>query len=373
MVINIQIEFCLRIPPKKGEVADSPNDKKDKDSKTGREIKGDRELPLEFIDDTASSVMVIYEGDLAQLEDIFGRPARPMGSFIAAGLSELVVMETVKLEVTMRNKENIQMIDWVPVQVAIRPGNPLYLPPRLSGPWMRGKFYVGSSPNNAGELIVSTNKKLFTRELDAANAEQMPDLPPATLKYVSSIFNIPQTDPNRLQYYQKELPGAPSRIKPPAEVYLDYSDFDDGDFEYLNALPNCIDSSDDENGSGDEDEPIEGDVSVSAYESGNEDGSILSEAGGFSPDPEESHITQSQFPRVSSPLRDGKGHSSDNDDEESPSDHEQNFRSMEGQHSTDKDVEESLPDQPHPDFKSTNMDSSDEDDEDVEDVEDVEE
>ncbi|KAJ5594961.1 uncharacterized protein N7459_001169 [Penicillium hispanicum] len=138
---------------------------------------GDESITWEFIDDTGSAIMVLYEEDLTRLENKSQQAARLMGYFTGVGVFGALTLASYKLEVTIRNDDGNNMVDWVPIQVAIKPGSRVGDNFRISGPWMRHRFFVGTSPNNTGMLYISRNKAGLVRELPAFPEDAVPNAP----------------------------------------------------------------------------------------------------------------------------------------------------------------------------------------------------
>ncbi|KAJ6141524.1 hypothetical protein N7470_009914 [Penicillium chermesinum] len=132
------------------------------------------------------SVMVIYQDDLERLEDKAREMARIVGAvrlYGAFGGSWAVIY---KMEVNMKNHNGECMLDWTPIQVAVVDWDRRVGEARLSGPWMRHRFFVGSSPDNQGILCVAKNKTLFKQMIEPIPQSEIIGVP-ANMK----LFNAP--------------------------------------------------------------------------------------------------------------------------------------------------------------------------------------
>ncbi|KAJ5162254.1 hypothetical protein N7492_007646 [Penicillium capsulatum] len=200
------VTFSLRVPPDAAD-PDVPNE----------------HSTLEFLDDTGSSVMIIYRDDLDKLEAKRGSPAPLMGNFTGIGVFGTLTLPTYKIEVTIQDDRGENMIDWVPIQVAVKEGSRVGSSYRISGPWMRHRFFVGSSPVNAGLLCVSKNKTGLVSLITAFPEDQTPNPPPeivpaAEIPYIppmtSGFFMPPNTGGGDEGNGSEDTPGIPSGSTP---------------------------------------------------------------------------------------------------------------------------------------------------------------
>lgn len=85
----------------------------------------------------------MLENKATQLAKLMGA-ARLNGEF---GGSNVIVN---RIEVNMRDHNGNDMVDWTSIQVAVVNHDRPVGCARLRGPWMRHRFFVGTSPNKKG-------------------------------------------------------------------------------------------------------------------------------------------------------------------------------------------------------------------------------
>lgn len=114
--------------------------------------------------------MQIYKADLELLRTLESHAARSdisgppvMGVRIFYDCEEKIVFREVKaLQVNMFDDEGKEMGPWDWVECAFKekkrdPDNTI----RLAGPWLRHRFYTGTSPDGSGRLWVHNKKRGF--------------------------------------------------------------------------------------------------------------------------------------------------------------------------------------------------------------------
>ena len=120
----------------------------------------------------------MYEDDIESLENKANELPKIMGAARLNGAFGGWWVLVYKLEVNMKDHNGNNVVDWTPIQVAVLPWDREVGVVRLSGPWMRHQFFVGSSPSN-GLLCVAKNKTLFKQLLEPiAQSEVEPKAPP---------------------------------------------------------------------------------------------------------------------------------------------------------------------------------------------------
>lgn len=132
----------------------------------------DTSIEFQFLDDTGASIMVIYEDDLESLENKANDLPKVMGAAKLNGAFGGWWVLIYKLEVTMKDHNGKNLVDWTPIQVAVIPWDRRLGVCRLGGPWLRHKFFVGSSPKN-GLLCIAKNKTLFKQLLEPINVSEV--------------------------------------------------------------------------------------------------------------------------------------------------------------------------------------------------------
>ncbi|KAJ6007939.1 hypothetical protein N7540_011915 [Penicillium herquei] len=176
-----EIDFTLRIPARptnddgdediQGELEGEDKLKDDKDkTKDDQDTSDDDEdtsVELNFLDDTGAAVMVIYEDDLEKIENKARQTATVVGGGRLNGIFSHSFIVIHRIEVNMRDTKGNYLAPWTTIQVAVIGGDRPMNWMRLSGPWMRHRFFVGTSPNKRGLLCVAKNKTLFVRLIEA--------------------------------------------------------------------------------------------------------------------------------------------------------------------------------------------------------------
>lgn len=122
--------------------------------------------------------MVIYRDDLTNLEAKRGSLAALIGNFTGIGVFGSLTLPTYKIEVTIKDDRGQEMVNWVPIQVAVKAGPRVGSNYRISGPWMRHRFFVASSPDNTGLLCVSKNKTALSSLVTTVPEDRFQNPPP---------------------------------------------------------------------------------------------------------------------------------------------------------------------------------------------------
>ncbi|KAJ5721161.1 uncharacterized protein N7483_009095 [Penicillium malachiteum] len=170
-----EIDFTLRIPARATKDDDSEDIQREseEEGKTNddEEEKSrddeDTSIELNFLDDTGAAVMVIYEDDLERIENKAHQTATVVGGGRLNGIFSHSFIVIHRIEVNMRDTKGNYLAPWTTIQVAVIGGDRPMSWMRLSGPWMRHRFFVGTSPNKRGLLCVAKNKTLFKRLIEA--------------------------------------------------------------------------------------------------------------------------------------------------------------------------------------------------------------
>ena len=145
--------------------------------------------------------MVLYEDDLEKLETKASEMAKIVGAARLNGAFGGWYVVIYRIEVNMRDQDGNYMLDWAPIQVAVINGDRPVGHMRMSGPWMRHRFFVGTSPNRKGILCIAKNKSLFIRQIEPVPKEDLAGVP--------ADLRLPPNPPGALyaQYRGDAYPG----------------------------------------------------------------------------------------------------------------------------------------------------------------------
>ncbi|OQD63560.1 hypothetical protein PENPOL_c009G05776 [Penicillium polonicum] len=118
---------------------------------------------LEFIHDTGSSRMTMFQADLSALLGPFGAAVGPRVPVVCMSTANTgngpVTREVIEVEVTILDGYRQRMIPWTRTLCSLVPGR--WSPnaaPRLDGPIVTDLLYVASVPNGLRQLYVSTTR-----------------------------------------------------------------------------------------------------------------------------------------------------------------------------------------------------------------------
>ncbi|KAJ5573546.1 uncharacterized protein N7459_007973 [Penicillium hispanicum] len=169
---------------------------------------------LEFIHDTGSSMMGIFEGDFVsmmgphrpgQAPNLY--PIRAMGTYEIETGNGKVIRDVITIEVTLLDpKKKLRLCPWTSVQCAVRPGNWDPERHRNDGPWIRTMLYTGTSPSQERRLHISNSR----RTLKLPGVDDNKRRRPADLHYTT-----PYSGPGRV--LQEPAPPYPDTKFQPRE------------------------------------------------------------------------------------------------------------------------------------------------------------
>lgn len=148
---------------------------------------------LDFIHDTGSSMMSIYQDDLVKLLGPHGTAVGPnipvMGLARTKTGGGIVTKNVIEVEVTILDGNRQRMTAWSRIPCGLNPGHwTLNGMPRLDGPILNDLLYLGSAPDSSGLLYIATSKAgLDMPTLDLANN------PPASKRATSYRIIPPPT------------------------------------------------------------------------------------------------------------------------------------------------------------------------------------
>ncbi|KAJ5633494.1 hypothetical protein N7528_001336 [Penicillium herquei] len=162
-----QIDFTLRVPARHTNKDEGEGSERGSEEEEKIQDDEDTSIELNFLDDTGAAVMVIYEDDLEQIENKARQTATVVGGGRLNGIFSHSFIVVHRIEVNMRDTKGNYLAPWTTIQVAVIGGDRPVNWMRLSGPWMRHRFFVGTSPNKQGQLCVAKNKTLFMRLIEA--------------------------------------------------------------------------------------------------------------------------------------------------------------------------------------------------------------
>lgn len=165
---------------------------------------------LEFLYDTGSCMMSLFEGDLQTIMGTSTNEPPVMGllaSTIADGST--MVGPAIELEVTILDNQRRRMTKWVRVQCQVYRGWCSQADHRLDGPWLRQMLYTGSAPRDEDTMwIANTHAELVRGIPDTGHSRRLPAVVPGT---------IPLNPGGRASLMPRGRPGAGAM--PPAILH----------------------------------------------------------------------------------------------------------------------------------------------------------
>ncbi|KAJ5179175.1 hypothetical protein N7492_002385, partial [Penicillium capsulatum] len=118
-----------------------------------------RPVVLDFLDDTGSQFMHLYEDDLDLIHHSAGRFAPGLGVINGSTAAGWLQLPTVELEARIYCDDGSPMAEWVKIQTTAQQGSAQSNGNhRLSGIWVRHILYTATAPDNQGQLMLSTGK-----------------------------------------------------------------------------------------------------------------------------------------------------------------------------------------------------------------------
>ncbi|KAJ5100541.1 hypothetical protein N7456_006593 [Penicillium angulare] len=118
---------------------------------------------LEFMLDTGSPMMTLYEGDIKTIMGPFAAPLPPTtrSLMISTSTNDIVRREVIELEVTILDKKKERVVPWWRIEATMEPGNwnpaPDQCRTRLDGAWVRYLMYMTSAPDGNLSTYLSTD------------------------------------------------------------------------------------------------------------------------------------------------------------------------------------------------------------------------
>ncbi|KAJ6023772.1 hypothetical protein N7540_004569 [Penicillium herquei] len=113
-------------------------------------------VEYDFLDDTGSPNMLIYEQDRWEMENICNFVCQEMGQTYVNTAAGSATMRVIHLEVSLLSSGlKRQLVPWTKVACYIMPGMRQPGEPRLSGIWLRHLLYTLTRPDNQGMLYIS--------------------------------------------------------------------------------------------------------------------------------------------------------------------------------------------------------------------------
>ncbi|KAJ5726940.1 hypothetical protein N7493_005967 [Penicillium malachiteum] len=113
-------------------------------------------VEYDFLDDTGSQNMLIYESDRYEMENVCNDICQEMGQTFVNTAAGSSAMRVVHLEVTILSSGTKRpLVPWTKVACYIMPGARQPGEPRLSGIWLRHMLYTLTRPDNHGMLYIS--------------------------------------------------------------------------------------------------------------------------------------------------------------------------------------------------------------------------
>ncbi|KAJ5715505.1 uncharacterized protein N7483_012686 [Penicillium malachiteum] len=113
-------------------------------------------VEYDFLDDTGSPNMLIYEQDRWEMENICNYVCQEMGQTFVSTAAGSATMRVIHLEVSLlSNPMKLQLVPWTKVACYIMPGMRQVGEPRISGIWLRHLLYTLTRPDNKGMLFLS--------------------------------------------------------------------------------------------------------------------------------------------------------------------------------------------------------------------------
>ncbi|KAJ5618567.1 hypothetical protein N7528_006678 [Penicillium herquei] len=113
-------------------------------------------VEYDFLDDTGSQNMLIYESDRYEMENVCNYICQEMGQTFVNTAAGSSAMRVIHLEVSILSLGmKRRLVPWTKVACYIMPGARQPGEPRLSGIWLRHMLYTLTRPDNNGMLYIS--------------------------------------------------------------------------------------------------------------------------------------------------------------------------------------------------------------------------
>ncbi|KAJ5910623.1 hypothetical protein N7504_005266 [Penicillium tannophilum] len=123
-----------------------------------RQKQENRYIEYDFLDDTGSKHMLIYEQDCWDIEDICNFICPEAGQTFVCTAAGTGIFKVIHVEATLfwdHGFTKIQVIPWTPVTCYVAPGRQVGSQPRLSGVWLRHLLYHVTRPDKEGNLYLA--------------------------------------------------------------------------------------------------------------------------------------------------------------------------------------------------------------------------
>jgi hypothetical protein len=138
-----------------------------------------RELELDFVDDTGASIMSIYSADVRILQGMHANSVIPVSlppvlgvtvTSMADGSHSFGLARMLEVNIRDSNTNSMLLDHWTAVPCVVRGVLGPYSA-RLSGPWMRRRLYTYTAPDNSHRLWVHQGRPLV-RDMPRATVAQ---------------------------------------------------------------------------------------------------------------------------------------------------------------------------------------------------------
>lgn len=123
-----------------------------------RQKQENRYIEYDFLDDTGSKHMLIYEQDCWDIEDICNFICPEAGQTFVCTAAGTGIFKVIHVEATLfwdQGFTKVQVIPWTPVTCYVAPGRQAGSQPRLSGVWLRHLLYHVTRPDKEGNLYLA--------------------------------------------------------------------------------------------------------------------------------------------------------------------------------------------------------------------------
>ncbi|OQD67531.1 hypothetical protein PENPOL_c003G09919 [Penicillium polonicum] len=205
------VRLSLRIPP--GPAVAVKKEDNGKDGKNGKDEKDDKPLSrppsfeFPFMDDTGSTHLSLYEDDINIIRNLGAKDGHtyPLPRCLGVGVLYLADGSRItslfrELEVNMWSTDESAWMspDWQAIPASIRPGQATRAgADRLSGSWLRHRFYTGTCPDQSMRLWVFNYNPGIPqgqRTLPTATSAQL--TAPFRTGRLHPVEDFPHLDPN---------------------------------------------------------------------------------------------------------------------------------------------------------------------------------
>ncbi|KAJ5691996.1 hypothetical protein N7462_001419 [Penicillium macrosclerotiorum] len=122
---------------------------------------------LDFLDDTGSDALTIFDDDLLNVCQMSDAPwftwAPSLGNVKVRGVGGAITARAVLLAAAVLGTDGQMLTRWVSIKCLVRDNEDRRnLPQRLSGCWWRYLLYNGTAPDNNGDLHIASDKDEFS-------------------------------------------------------------------------------------------------------------------------------------------------------------------------------------------------------------------